>query len=500
MQPAAAEIDSNDRALVNFCKRCREDPELFVEAMFPWGRDDLAPTEEDPHPGPDAWQRAVLKRVGQRRKELRLGLRKTAARIAVRSGHGPGKSALIAWLIYWFMSTTDRPRIVATANTASQLEKKTWMELGLWHKRARNRHWFIYTATQLMRKGNENRGWRADAIPWSEHRSEAFAGTHAEYVMYLFDEASAIPDTIWEVSEGAMTTKFCFFVAFGNPTRNTGKFRDCFRSLRHRWDTMKVDARTAKRANRAQLNEWIEDYGEDSDFSRIRVKGDWPRTGEQEFIPEADVWAARQRRLDEINRAMPKICACDVARGGGTTTRPSLTVISVRQGPILLRQLRYPVNDLMLVVGYCTEVLNSEKPDAFFIDANGIGAGVYDRLRQLGYNNVHAVYGSETAERDDVYHNKRVECWGLMRDWLKRADIPDDQMLADDLVAPKYGFDMHNRFQLESKEDMIKRNVQSPDSADSLSLTFAERVAPKEGPFWQQRQEEAEHNYDPYAA
>jgi len=183
------------------------------------------------------------------------------------------------------MST--RPELVGTvtANTFNQLKGKTWAELARWHRRAINAYWFKWTPTRFQLVESPQT-WFIDALPWSKEASEAFAGTHAQHVLMVMDEASAIPDIIWEVAEGAMTTGG-FFFAFGNPTRNTGRFRECFGRFSHRWTTRQVDSRTAKMVNQDQIKEWLADYGEDSDFFRVRVRGVFPNVGDRQFIGTA---------------------------------------------------------------------------------------------------------------------------------------------------------------------------------------------------------------------
>ena len=261
----------NDRALVDRLTDYALDPLGFVQAAFPWGEGAL----EDEQ-GPDTWQADVLSALGD---SLR-GAQETndAVRFAIASGHGVGKTALSAWLVLWFLSTRDHPQVVVTANTAAQLRNKTWRELAKWHRLAANKHWFAWTSERFAFVENPET-WFAAAVAWSKDRPEAFAGTHDKHVLMLFDEASAIADEIWDVTEGAMSTPGALWVALGNPTRNSGRFRECFRRYRHRWTTRTVDSRQARKANGAQLKRWVEDYGEDSDFVRVRVRGVFPRAG-----------------------------------------------------------------------------------------------------------------------------------------------------------------------------------------------------------------------------
>ena len=223
-----------------------------------------------------------------------------AVRLAVASGHGIGKSALVAWVILWAMSTLSDTRGVVTANTEGQLRTKTWPELAKWHALSINKSWFTYTATSLQSsRPGRDRTWRVDAITWSENNTEAIAGLHnkGKRAFALFDEASSIADGVWETIEGALTDAGTdlFWLAFGNPTRTTGRFRECFAGGRfaHRWQPQQINSRSVSMTNKAQIATWVHDYGEDSDFVRVRVKGEFPRAGTMQFIDSERVAAGR---------------------------------------------------------------------------------------------------------------------------------------------------------------------------------------------------------------
>ena len=281
-----------DLELVEDIAAFYDDPEGFVRYVFPWGQAGTPLADET---GPDVWQCEVM---GEIRSAIRSGADvQTAVQIAVSSGHGIGKTGFVAWIILWFMSTRDFPQVVVTANTKTQLTTKTWRELSKWHKLSINQAWFGWTATKFAHVLYPE-VWFAAAIPWTEHNSEAFAGTHEKHVLVVFDEASAIADKIWEVTEGAMTTPGAMWLAFGNPTQTTGRFSQCFGKFKHRWTTRQIDSRTAKMANKAQIQKWIDDYGEDHDFVRVRVRGVFPRAGSLQFI-SLDTVAKAQRRKSE---------------------------------------------------------------------------------------------------------------------------------------------------------------------------------------------------------
>lgn len=459
------------------------DPLEFVYFVFPWGAGLLKDET-----GPDEWQARVLKEIGQRSKSVN-----EAIQIAVRSGHGIGKTALIAWIILWFMSTKPQPQVVVTANTQAQLLGKTWRELAKWHKLAINRDWFEWTATKFYAKWDPET-WFAMAIPWSKERSEAFAGTHEKHVLMIYDEGSAIDDKIYEVTEGAMTTPGAMWIVFGNPTKNTGRFRECWGKFRHRWFGIQIDSRNAKKANKSQINNWITDYGEDSDFVRIRVKGEFPRASSTQFIPLDLIEEAMGRK--EIPNAFEHAGICighDVARYGDDRS-----VILVRQGLKIHKIMKFREKSLMDLAGYVAEEIRRWKPSAVFVDVVGIGAGVIDRLRQLGYSEIIEVNGGSSAREENKYFNLRAEMWVKMKEWLKVGYLPKDDELKEDLIGPEYGYDNKERLQLEKKEDMKARGLSSPDIADALALTFALPVAPLFGD-GKVRSDKAEIEFDVFA-
>jgi hypothetical protein len=218
------------------------DGEFFVKRYF---SDPVRFVREVLGAEPDAWQIEALLSV------------KDNQRTAVKSGHGIGKTAEIAWIILWFMSTRPNPQVLCTANTKNQLDGKTWRELSKWHGVAKNKDWFEKTATRFFLKSSPEL-WFAHAIPWSENKPDAFQGLHEKHVLVLFDEASGIPTQIWTAIEGAMTTEGARWVAFGNPVNNQGSFFECFNRFKHRWNPITVDSRNAKQADKNQIQQWLD--------------------------------------------------------------------------------------------------------------------------------------------------------------------------------------------------------------------------------------------------
>lgn len=441
------------------------DPYGFVLYAFAWGDGDLAGES-----GPDIWQTDTLKLIGEEVRKRESGDVTTAIQLAIASGHGIGKSTLIAWIIIWFMSTRLNPAIVATANTETQLNTKTWRELAKWHGLSINNEWFVWTATKFY-LAEQPQTWFASAIPWTEHKSEAFAGLHAQDVLVVYDEASTIANKIWEVTEGAMTTPGAIWIAFGNPTQNTGRFRECFGRLSHRWLTRQIDSRTAKKANAAQIEQWRQDYGEDSDFFRVRVRGVFPRAGSNQFIG-SDIVERCKTYKAEGYKSFPVVIGVDVARFGDDQT-----VFLARQGRKVLTVKAMRGLDTMQTASRAVEFASQYDRPTIFVDGVGVGGGVVDRLRQL-HQNIIEVGAGEKATDPERFKNKRAEMWSHGRDWLKAgAEIGEDIELEQDLTAIEYGFSPTNQLIMEKKEDMKKRGLASPDKGDALMLTFAEPVS-----------------------
>lgn len=457
------------------------DPFGFVMFAYPWGE----PGVLEQHSGPDTWQREFLENIGRQVSERGFaGIDPVSPiREAVSSGHGIGKSVIVAWLVDWLMSTRPHCQGTITANTITQLSTKTWAAIQRWTKLCKTGHWFEINSDRMYRKGFKE-SWFCAPQSSKEENSEAFAGQHAadSTSFYVFDEASAISRKIYEVAEGGLTDGEPMIFLFGNPTKSSGAFHEaCFGLMRHRWHPVIVDSRTSRFTNKEQIAEWVTDYGEDSDFVRVRVRGLPPSASELQFIDLARVAAAQRRDAMPLSDD-PLVCGLDMARGGSDEC-----VFRFRRGPDgrsipAIRITGEQSRDSMKLVALASEVLGKDyggrKVAVMFVDATGgsVGGPVADRLRQLGHRHVIDVqFGGESP--DPKYANMRAYMWGKMRDWLERGAIDATAALETDLTEPGYRHDKQDRLLLESKEDMKKRGVDSPDDGDALALTFAQVVS-----------------------
>lgn len=486
---------SGELGLADAFSACYADPLRFVRIAYPWGE----PGSLRDYKGPDAWQESVLRDIGAQVLQRGFdGVHPVAPiRIAVASGHGIGKGVLTAWLVNWIMSTRPFAQGTVTANTFPQLASKTWPKIQQWTGMSINSHWWKIGASTLQHK-ELGAQWSVSAQTCRQENSEAFAGQHAatSTSFYIFDEASSIPDTIWEVAEGGLTDGEPMLFVFGNPTRNHGQFyRAVFGIDRARWTSRSIDSRDCAFTNKVEIAEWVQAKGEDSDYVRVRVRGLPPAASDLQYIDADRVYAA-QHRSPLFLPDDPLVAGLDVARGGSDNC-----VIRFRRGADAagIPPIKIPgeqARDSMRLVSVAADVMAREYPSGdatvkvrqMFIDETGIGGPIVDRMSQLGFGG--RITGVQFGSRppDAHYANMRAWMWSQMRDWLMRGSIDKDPRLEIDLTAPGYEHDKHDRLLLESKEDLKKRGLDSPDDGDALALTFAQPVGPE-------RRQEPERRY-----
>lgn len=457
-----------------------DDPKGFVMYAFPWGE----PGELEHEEGPDKWQAAFLDGIGEEVKANKASgadFPWRPIRRAVSSGHGIGKSTMVAWLVNWIMVTRPHSVGTVTANTFTQLETKTWAAIQHWAKLSIFADWFEVTSNLFYEKGNKS-SWFCAPQSSKEENSEAFAGQHSKRAtsFYFFDEDSAIPDEIHRVAEGGLTDGEPMIFCFGNPTRNSGHFYNaCFRDGT-RWNPTIVDSRDSRFTNKAQIAEWLQDYGEDSDFFRVRVLGRPPNASDAQFIDQQRVSLAQKRHV-VVLADEPLVAGADLAWGGSDDN-----VIRFRRGldarsipPIRIKGefTRDPAILTNRLADVLTKDYDGHRVAMLFLDSAGIAGPIGARLRAMGHRNVQEVnFGSDSP--DPKYRFMRDFMWGQMKEWLLSAAIDKHPELEADLTGPGIRPDNRQRVWLESKETMKKRGVDSPDDGDALALTFAAKVAP----------------------
>ncbi len=464
----------------------------FVKYVYPWGK---IGTPLERYVGPRIWQAEDLgeiaahltaQRAAEAGKQTPEMWRKATA-----SGRGVGKSALVAWLAHWMMSTRIGSTVLITANTEMQLKSRTFAELTKWFTMAMNSHWFeptvlsVRPAPWFQQSCKESLQidtgyYYCQGQLWSEENADAFAGVHNPLgVLVVFDEASGIPADIFSVTEGFFTEPIVdrYWMVYSNPRRNSGGFYDCFHASQRTWKLRHLDARTVEGTDPKIYQGMIEKYGIDSDTVRVEVLGQFPAQGSRQFIVSTMVYEA-QARVSEPDEGAPLMMGVDVARFGHNAT-----VARFRRG----RDARsippaiFKGKDNMYVVRELAHLIDRYKPDAVAVDV-GNASGVIDRLREMGYK-IHEVWFGKSASQPE-YANVRTEIWARLRDWLPGGAIDASPQLFGDLTAPEYGYfgRAKDAVILESKETMLDRGLPSPDHGDALALTFYPHAARKDGP------------------
>ena len=463
------------------------DPLGFVKFAYPWG--EPGPLENES--GPDDNQIEFLTSLGEevRNRKFDGETPVMPIRMAESSGHGTGKSAMGAWIADWIISTRPHSIGTVTAGSFQQLEERTWAAIQLWTKLCITAHWFDIQSRGIYHKQFPD-NWKIQAQSSKQENAQSFAGQHARTSTswYLFDEASEVPDKIFQTAYGGMTDGEPMMFVWGQMVRNTGEFyKICFGDLAERWNHRRVDSRTSRFTNKEYIQQIETDYGTDSDTFKVRVLGYPPSASELQYIDKGRIDAARAR----VQVAMPDepiIAGFDVSGGG-----KAWNVIRFRQGlnadlaefkPIRIPGEHDP--DRSQRVGVAAELLRDTRPGsriaAMFVDS-AFGAVIVSRLRALGFTNVYEVnFGG--ASPDQHCLNMRAYMYMKAKEWLllgalpKDASLPEQYRVATQLAIPGYHTNNSGKLVLESKAEIQKRGESSPDDADAFCLTFAQPVAP----------------------
>lgn len=431
-----------------FVLRYRDAPVLFVREVL--GVE------------PDPWQASVLDAIAR-------GTR----RISVRSGHGVGKSACASWAALWYFLTRYTVKVVITAPSASQLYDALFAELKMWVRRLPENilQLIEVKAERIELKEAPNEAFISARTSRAE-QPEALQGVHADWVMLIADEASGIPEQVFEAAAGSMSGHRAVTLLLGNPVRSSGFFYDTHHRLASEWMTVHVSCFDSPRVSPDFVRDIASRYGEESNAYRVRVLGEFPRHDDDTVIPMELIETAWQRDI-EIPHFTPEVWGLDVARFGSDQT-----ALVRRRGRVVTQIQRWAAADLMATAGRVYHEYQSAdvKPAEILVDAIGLGAGVVDRLRELGLP-VRGINVSESPSSREKFLNLRSELWFEMRDWFvsRSCKIPRDERLIEQLAAVKYRFTANGKIQIESKDDLRKRlRGQSPDEADALALTFAD--------------------------
>jgi phage terminase large subunit len=425
----------------------------------------------------DPWQEDVLRAYGRAER-----------RISIRACHGPGKTFIAAIAVWHQMLTRYPQKTVATAPSRGQLEDALFAEIISMYQK-------LPTLLQELFEVKQNRIELKSAPKDSffsartarAESPEALQGVHSEHVLLIADEASGVPEQIFEAAAGSMSGHAATTLLLGNPVRSSGFFFDTHHKLRDMWFTVHVGARDSSRVSDDFVLDIARRYGEESNAYRIRVLGEFPLADDDTVIPYGLVEGARNRDI-VLRSNLREVWGVDIARGGSDRSS-----IVRRNGMAVLPDIEvWTGNDLMQsasrIKAKWDGIQPGERPEWILIDVIGLGAGVVDRCRELGLP-VRGINVSESASLTERYANLRAELWFRGRDWLESKDhvLPrcaggcakdcPHEVLASELVGPKYGYTSSGKILVESKADMKKRGLRSPDIADAFLLSLAVDVS-----------------------
>jgi phage terminase large subunit len=407
---------------------------------------------------PDAWQARVMRDVARGER-----------RISVRAGHGVGKSAFCAWLSIWHMVCRYPQKTVMTAPTAGQLFDALFVEVKYWINKlpAPIRALFEMTSEKVTLKAAPEASF-ISARTSSADRPEALAGIHSEYVLLIVDEASAVPEPVFESAAGSMSGHSAATILIGNPTRNSGMFFRTHHALASEWRTYHVSCLDSPRVAPDFVKQISDTYGPDSGAYRVRVLGEFALRDDDTLIPAELVDSAMSRDVT-MDTKEPYVYGLDVARFGDDRS-----VLCKRRGNVVTEFRVWQGLDLMQLTGAIVNEAKVDTPAEICVDSIGLGSGVADRLRELGYT-VRDVNVSESSAMNPTAAKLRDELWLSVKEWLnaRACKLPKLPELRQELVAPTYTFTSSGKVKVEGKQEMKRRGMRSPDLADSLCISFA---------------------------
>lgn len=442
---------NDTQATVEAIAALRADPTLFVEQV-------LGAT-------PQAWQAKALDAIAAH------------DRVAIKSGHGVGKTAFESWVVLWWLMTHYPCKVAVTANSAHQLSDVLWTEIDRW---ARNmppafKDLLEFKSDKIALKGAPD----SFAVARTSRREnpESLAGFHSPHMLFVVEEASGVPNVIFETASGALSTPGAKILMCGNPTRSDGYFYDAFHGDRDKWNCVTVSCEEGEYVDPKFIEDMAAKYGSASNVFKVRVLGEFPTQSDDVLLPLHLVEDAVTRDV-EAGPTTPVVWGLDVARFGSDRS-----ALAKRQGNVLIEPVKTWQNkDLMELAGIVLSeydaVPYSMRPQAIYIDAIGLGAGLADRLRELDMPAV-GISVSETASLKDRFNRLRDELFWAAREWFEARDVkmPSDDTLIAELTGIRYKYLSTGKLKVESKDEMKRRGQRSPDVADAFVLSFAQQGA-----------------------
>lgn len=431
---------------------------------------------------PDEWQKDFLLDFGAL-TESGEALYKRMLAVACK---GPGKTALEAWLGWYFLATRPHCKVPCISITGGNLKDGLWAEFKKWQNRsAFLTASFTWYAERIVNNDHPETWW-ASKRSWSPDADTStqatdIAGLHEDYLLWLIDECSDMPQGVVDAAlaalSGGIETRV---VMMGNATQTDGPLWNACTTEKDRWRIIRItgDPDDPKRSPRIDIEEArreIAQKGRDDYRVRVNILGQFPDKAADKLIDARVVDSAMGRDLaDAAFMYEPKVLAADVARYGDDDS-----MLCRRQGRVTFTLTEYSQLATDELGDRIIATAQNWGADGVFVDGTGVGGGVVDHMRRANFRDVREVHNAEKAIDPARFENKRAECYWLAKEWLEAGGcLPNDVRLGDELKAPKFWY-RKGRICIEPKEDIKARLGRSPDRADAFVLTFAGPVIRK---------------------
>lgn len=475
---------------------------LAGEVLASWVDSPLRFVRECLGARPDAWQEEVLLAAPRHQ------------RIALKACKGPGKTTILSWLSWWFLTTRPHPKAVATSITEDNLRDNLWAEMAKWQGASRFLSSQFTWAAERISYNLAPETWFMSARTWPKtadpnKQADTLAGIHADHVLFVLDESGGIPSAVMATAEAGLANanaegRTAMVLQAGNPTELSGPLYEACTRDRALWWVKEIsgapdDPQRAPRVSVQWASEQIRKYGRDNPWVLVNVFGQFPPGQSDTLMGLAEVTEASKRvAAAEALRGAARVMGVDVARFGDDRS-----VLARRIGVQAYHFQVWRNADTMRLASEVAREAEAWRADALIVDQTGVGAGVVDRLKQLGVS----VLGVDAAQspmgsQTQKCLNLRAEMWANLKDWVRAGGcLPDDSEVVTELAAPKYAYDRSGKLVLESKKDLKARGFPSPDKADALALTFALPVRPRqyETAFGRRQQQAQATDYNPVA-
>ena len=457
------------------------------------GRGSGAGVKAGPSMSPVEFARDILGVTLWEKQEEALNALADHRRVAVKSGNGLGKGFCAAVAVLWFLHTHERAVVLTTAPTFRQVRYILWRQI----------HSLYHCAPEALGGKLLNTRWELDeerfAIGLSAESADQFQGFHSPHILVVVDEAAGVRDDIYEAIDSVMTSAGAKLLLIGNPTSTEGSFRRAFHEERRIYHCVTISALDSPNVQADEViydglttREWVDErkeiWGEDSELYRARVLAQFPEQSPNTLIPLSQLEAAVER-WEVLNQAdvTDPVLSREQAEARQAVRGDDEVVLGVdvaRFGDdrsVILRRRGHQVEDIqafrridnMDLAARVAADIRRHQPRQTCVDGAGLGAGVVDRLRQLGFG-VHDIHGASAPRQKGNLLNLRAEGYTRLRDLFAagRIAIPPDPQLLGELASLRYKFTEGELYRIERKEDMKKRGLPSPDKADALMLAF----------------------------